>query len=171
MVFFFRVATIHRNWDFWEPLHKSEYVDFPQISKISAYSQRRRFLGCFRYKYRDRQKMLTLWLFATRLFSVSLAYRYVGNDYTSGTNNAPSVDIKCSKFLPSLMQVKFLLAFLIKLFFFFLLCQMIWLSQRILMGSHRRVLFIHCSSVLYTERQPQLWPASTYSIPLQTHFK
>lgn len=65
--------------------------------------------------------MLTLWLFATRLFSVSLAYRYVGNDYTSGTNNAPSVDINCSKFLPSLMQVKFLLASLIKLFFFFYL--------------------------------------------------
>lgn len=99
--------------------------------------------------------MLTLWLFATRLFSVSLAYRYVGNDYTSGTNNAPSVDINCSKFLPSLMQVKFLLAFLIKLGFF-LPCQMIWLSQRLLMGSHWRVVFIHCSSVLYTERQSQL---------------
>ena len=115
--FFFDLPP-YMSWDFWEPLHNSEYVDFPHVGKVSAYSQRRCFLGCFRYNYRDGQKMLTFWLFATKLFSLSLVYRYVGNDYTSGTNNAPAADINCSKFVPSLLQVKSLLAFLIKLAFF-----------------------------------------------------
>lgn len=172
--FFFRVAIIHINWHFWELLHNSEHVDFPHIGKIPAYSQRRCFVGCFMYKCRNRQKMLTLWLFAIRLFSLSLSVLfgiYIGNDWLhSGTNNAPAADINCSKFLPSLLQVKSLLAFLIKLFFSDPIKWYGFLKEswRTLMGSRWRVVFIHCSSVLYTER---LYPVSTYGVPLQTHLK
>lgn len=56
----------------------------------------------------------TPWLLAIQFFLLFLAYRYVGNDYTSGTNNVPAVDINYSKFLPSLLQEKSLLAFVIK---------------------------------------------------------
>lgn len=64
--------------------------------------------------------MLMLCLFASS-FSFplsSLAYRYTGDSYTNGTNNAPAADINCSEFLPSLLQMKSLLAFVVKLIFF-----------------------------------------------------
>lgn len=65
-------------------------------------------VGCSRCSYRGRQKMPTLYLFAIRFsFRLSpLAYRYMGNNYTNGTNNVPGADINCSIFLFSLLKMK-----------------------------------------------------------------
>lgn len=127
------------------------------------------------YNYRDR---LTLWLFATRLFSLFGKYVYiyidVGNDFTSGRNNTPAAGANCSKCLLSLLWVKSPLSFLIKLFFFFQLSQVIWLSLRILHDSSGQSLESQLHSLqlrLCTERQPHLQPARAPIIPLQTHFK
>lgn len=82
--------------------------------------------------------MPTLYLFAIRFsFCLSpLAYRYMGNNYTNGTNNVPGADINCSIFLFSLLKMKSL-GFCWKAFFFFSSqpYQMIWLSQRLLSDS------------------------------------
>lgn len=96
------------------------------------------------------------------------------NDYTNGRNNTPAPGADCSKSLLSLLQVESPLSFLIKLFLFcfFKSPQIIWHFLRILSDCNGQSWESHLHSLqLRLGTEPQLQPARTHIIPLQTHFK